>query len=357
VSAMSVTVSKLEDRLIVSFNYSPDRISKIKSISGHRWDPSKKEWTIPFTEENIAVLKKLYKNEQLTIDFIRSENNEKILNLVDEQLKLKGYSFKTRKTYIKHLKRFCSFSEEELDLVANHHIKRYMLFLLDEQSTSHSYANQALSAIKFLYNDTLNQKRLIEGIPRPKKENKLPNVLGFEEVKKILDSIENEKHKTILFLVYSAGLRVGEVVRLRIEDIDSKRMLIHVVQGKGRKDRYTLLSDIALTQLRKYYSLYKPETWLFPGQNKKEFLTERTVERIFEKACLLAKINKKASVHTLRHSFATHLLESGTDLRFIQELLGHSSSKTTEIYTHVTQKNISNIQSPLDRLLNSKSSR
>jgi integrase/recombinase XerD len=143
---------------------------------------------------------------------------------------------------------------------------------------------------------------------------------------------------------------VGEVVRLKIQDIDSSRMLIHVVQGKGRKDRYTLLSEIALTQLRKYYSLYKPEIWLFPGQDKKEFLTERTVERVFEKACSLAKINKKATVHTLRHSFATHLLEGGTDLRFIQELLGHSSSKTTEIYTHVTQKNISNIQSPLDKL-------
>lgn len=154
----------------------------------------------------------------------------------------------------------------------------------------------------------------------------------------------------MLFLIYSAGLRVGEVVRLKIQDIDSDRMLIHVIQGKGRKDRYTLLSEIALAQLRKYYSLYKPETWLFPGQDKREFLTERTVERIFEKACRLAKINKKATVHTLRHSFATHLLEGGTDLRFIQELLGHSSSKTTEIYTHVTQKNISNIQSPLDKL-------
>jgi integrase/recombinase XerD len=131
-------------------------------------------------------------------------------------------------------------------------------------------------------------------------------------------------------------------------------MLIHVIQGKGIKDRYTLLSEIALNQLRRYYSIYKPEKWLFSGQNKKEFITERTVERIFEKACLLAKINKKASIHTLRHSFATHLLEGGTDLRFIQELLGHSSSKTTEIYTHVTQKNISNIQSPLDKLSNSK---
>ena len=167
----------------------------------------------------------------------------------------------------------------------------------------------------------------------------------------ILVALKNEKHKTILFLIYSAGLRVGEVIKLQPKDIDSQRMLIHVVQGKGNKDRYTVLSEIALEQLRKYYKLYKPEIWLFPGQDSKEYITERTVQRIFENACNVAKITKKATVHTLRHSFATHLLEGGLDLRYIQELLGHSSSKTTEIYTHVTTKSLSNIQSPLDKLM------
>lgn len=128
-------------------------------------------------------------------------------------------------------------------------------------------------------------------------------------------------------------------------------MLIHVIQGKGKKDRYTVLSQIALEQLRKYYRLYKPEKWLFPGQNNKGYITERTVEKIFENACNIAKINKNVSVHALRHSFATHLLEGEIDLRYIQELLGHSSSKTTEIYTHVTQKNLANIQSPLDKMM------
>lgn len=168
---------------------------------------------------------------------------------------------------------------------------------------------------------------------------------------KILSALKNEKHKTILFLVYSAGLRVGEVIKLTAQDIDSQRMLVHIVQGKGRKDRYTVLSEIALEQLRKYYKLYKPEKWLFPGQNPKEYITVRTVERIFENACEAAKITRKVSVHSLRHSFATHLLEGGTDLRFIQELLGHESSKTTEIYTHVTDKSIAKIQSPLDKML------
>jgi site-specific recombinase XerD len=347
---MAVKISKRENKLIITFSYSPDKVQKIKSIRGYSWNPDKKEWSVPYTAENVNTLNNLFRNEQITIDFIGNENNEKLLKLVDEQLRLKGYSFKTRKTYTKQLKRFSSFISKDLDSISLQDVRSYILFLLEEQKASHSYANQAISSIKFLCNDTLNQGKLIEALPRPKKENKLPNVLSFEEVKRILQALENEKHRTILFLIYSAGLRVGEVVRLKVQDIDSSRMLIHVVQGKGRKDRYTLLSEIALSQLRKYYSLYKPEVWLFPGQDKKEFLTERTVERIFEKACLIAKINKKATVHTLRHSFATHLLEGGTDLRFIQELLGHSSSKTTEIYTHVTQKNISKIQSPLDKM-------
>lgn len=351
---MAITISKAENKLTITFDYSPERVEKVKSIKGYRWNPEKKEWTVPFCDENINTLKKLFRSEQINIDFMSNDKNNKILGAVEEQMKLKGYSFKTRKAYIKHLKVFAGFIDKDLDSVDKGDIRSFILFLLDEQKTSHSYANQAISSIKFLCNDTLNQKQEIEALPRPKKEKYLPNVLSFEEVSKILNTLNNEKHKTILFLVYSAGLRVGEVVRLRLEDIDSKRMLIHVVQGKGRKDRYTLLSEIALKQLRKYYSLYKPETWLFPGQNQKEFLTERTVERIFEKACILARIDKKVSVHTLRHSFATHLLESGTDLRFIQELLGHSSSKTTEIYTHVTQKNLANIMSPLDKLGNNK---
>lgn len=346
---MSVKISKLEDELIITFSYSVEKISKIKSIKGYKWDSERREWTVPFSDENLNKLKELFGNEKVNIDFIIDENIERIVKLMEEQLKLKGYSFKTRKTYINHIERFSSFVNKDMYYAIEDDIRKYIIFLIYENKCSHSYANQAISAIKFFYNEILNQSIKIDHIPRPKKENKLPNVLSFDEVMKILAALHNEKHKAILFLVYSAGLRVGEVVRLKPEDIDSNRMLIHVVQGKGKKDRYTILSEVALKQLRKYYMLYKPEKWLFPGQNKNEFLTERTVERVFEKACSLAKINKKVSVHSLRHSFATHLLEGGTDLRYIQELLGHSSSKTTEIYTHVTQKSISNIVSPLDK--------
>lgn len=348
---MSVKIDKTEDFLVVKFDYSPERIIKIKTICGYKWEVSEKVWTVPYTEENLEALKKLYKNERIDIAFRYDPENDRIINALEEQLKLKGYSFKTRKLYKGHINRFSSYINKNISDVEAQEIRKYILFLLDEGQVSHTYANQAISALKFMFNDVLSKNTIIESLPRPKKEKKLPNVLSFQEVTKILSALKNEKHRTILFLIYSAGLRVGEVVKLTSQDIDSQRMLIHIVQGKGRKDRYTVLSEIALLQLRKYYKLYKPEKWLFPGQNSKEYITVRTVERIFENACLAAKITKKVSVHSLRHSFATHLLEGGVDLRYIQELLGHESSKTTEIYTHVTDKSIAKIQSPLDRML------
>jgi integrase/recombinase XerD len=347
---MTVNISKHENELSVSFDYSQERISKIKSIKGNRWNANDKIWSIPFTEYNLAMLKELFKNEQKNSDAENNSRNEELYKLMEEEIKLKGYSFKTKKSYLSHIKRFSSFINKNLDEIVNQDVRQYSLFLLEERKVSHSYVNQAISSIRFLCNEVLRQNKIIEAMPRPKKEYKLPNVLSFQDVTKILMALKNEKHKTILFLTYSAGLRIGEVIKLKSQDIDSQRMLIHVVQGKGKKDRYTVLSEIALEQLRKYYKLYKPEIWLFPGQNAKEYITERTVQRVFENACIAAKITKKATMNTLRHSFATHLLEGGIDLRYIQELLGHSSSKTTEIYTHVTQKSISNIQSPLDKL-------
>lgn len=191
-------------------------------------------------------------------------------------------------------------------------------------------------------------------LERPKKEKKLPEILSKNEISKLLKAVKNLKHKAILYLVYSAGLRVGEVVKLKPTDIDSDRMLIHIIQGKGKKDRYTILSETALSILRQYVKVYKPEHWLFPGQHPDKHLTERSVQKVFGNARIDAKIRKNVSVHNLRHSFATHLLEGGVNLRYIQELLGHSSSKTTEIYTHVTQKNLSNIISPLDTIMMNK---
>jgi hypothetical protein len=176
---MAIVISKLEDKLIIKFPYSPERISKIKTIRGYSWNAVMKEWSVPYTTGNIEALRSLFRNEQVAIDFICNETNERIINLVDEQLKLKGYSFKARKTYIKQLKWFSSFIAKDLDSINTQDVRSYVVFLLEERKASHSYANQAISSIKFLCNDTLNQGKVIDNLPRPKKENKLPNVLSF----------------------------------------------------------------------------------------------------------------------------------------------------------------------------------
>lgn len=218
--------------------------------------------------------------------------------------------------------------------------------MLDDKAKSHAYVNQVISSIKFFFNDVLKYQNKTSNLPRPKKEHKLPEVLTNE----ILNSVLNTKHKVLLLVTYSAGLRVSEVVNLKVTDIDSERMLIHIKQGKGRKDRYTLLSAITLDMLRQYVRQYRLKNWLFPGEIDEKPLTERSAQKIFETACKRSGIIKNVSIHSLRHSFATHLLEAGTDLRYIQELLGHTSSKTTEIYTHVSEKSIAKIQNPADSL-------
>ncbi len=349
-----INVLDAGNELKITFQYSIDSITKVKKLKGHRWDPNERAWYILNSKENVKELENLFRTEGINEIKINSNTDHHYpttYTQMKDELIMKGYSDKTVKSYLGHIRRFEEYLNISVTDINADHIKRYMYYLIHDKETSHSFANQALSSIKFLWIYILHRSGVeIEMLSRPKKELRLPNVLSKEDVSHILNALQNEKHKTILFLIYSAGLRVGEVVRLQIKDIDTKRMLIKVRQGKGRKDRYTLLSEVALKQLKKYYLLYKPELWLFPGGKDGSFLTERTVERIFENACTVAKIKANVSVHSLRHSFATHLLEGGTDLRYIQELLGHSSSKTTEIYTHVTEKKLSNIRSPLDDL-------
>ena len=219
-----------------------------------------------------------------------------------------------------------------------------------------------MNVLRFLYVELYKLPFVIGSIPRPKRARKLPDILSPEEVMSIFDYVDNLKHQSILMLIYSAGLRIGEAVRIKATDIDSKRKLIHIRNAKGKKDRYTLLSEFVLEKLRLYYKEYKPKEFLFEacppnrffgrrGGNGRVHLAERSVQNVFQRAVEKAGIKKKVTVHTLRHSFATHLLEGGTDLRYIQELLGHSSSKTTEIYTHVSKKSIEKIISPLDKAM------
>lgn len=191
---------------------------------------------------------------------------------------------------------------------------------------------------------------VIGAIPRPRKERKLPDVLTQDEVKRLFSGVTNPKHRMVLMVIYSAGLRIGEAARLRLEDMDPARKMIHIRGGKGKKDRFTMLSEKVMNELTGYLAVFKPTKYLFEGEREGKPYSPSSIQQVFRKAIENASITKPATVHTLRHSFATHLLEQGVDLRYIQELLGHASSKTTEIYTHVSAKNIAAIRSPLDNL-------
>ncbi|AET67812.1 site-specific recombinase XerD [Desulfosporosinus orientis DSM 765] len=281
------------------------------------------------------------------MDFISDRTSEVLLK-THKELALRGYSENTITAYLGQIQRFQIFSNKDLVDSTNEDVRDFLYYLLKEKGKSHGYVNQTLSALKFLLTKILHVKEGVNQLPRPKKEHKLPDVLSQNEVLQILNPVRNLKHRTLLVLTYSAGLRVSEVVNLKISDIDYTRMLIHVRQGKGKKDRYTVLSTGAIGVLRDYMTSYHVIDWMFPGENPNNHITERTVQRVFENARDKAGIRKNVSVHSLRHSFATHLLESGTDLRYIQELLGHLNSKTTEIYTHVTEKDIQRIRSPFD---------
>ena len=267
------------------------------------------------------------------------------------ELRLRNYSPLTIKAYLQHMTDFVRYLGGSPAESGKEDIYRYLLHLTEERKVSASYRNQAISSLKFFYGKILKKKLVIEELPRPKKEFQLPAVLSKNEVSRLFSAVRNRKHLAILMLIYSSGMRVGEVVKLRPEDIDSERNLIRVRGGKGNKDRYTVLSDVALDVIRGYYLAWKPEKYLFPGNRKGSHLSTRSVQNVVSEARKRSGIKKKFSTHVLRHSFATHLLESGTDLRYIQELLGHKSARTTQIYTHVTRRDIARIVSPLDRMM------
>jgi integrase/recombinase XerD len=263
------------------------------------------------------------------------------------KLELKKYSNNTVKTYVTCFEKFINYyGQIPLENINEADIRSYLSHLVKEDLSS-SYLNQAINSIKFYYEVVLGMPNRFYDIERPRKERKLPSVLSKSEIKKLIESTNNIKHKCIVSLLYSAGLRRSELLSLKIKDIDSQRMLIHIRSAKGKKDRYTLLSKVILEDLRSYFREWKPQTYLFEGKPNEQY-GANSVGKIVSAAAKKALIKKNVSPHTLRHSFATHLLEAGTDLRYIQILLGHESTKTTEIYTHVAMSSFDSIKNPLD---------
>lgn len=355
------------DRIGVTFPYDETVIASLKTIQGHRWHPKEKQWSVPWSRENAQRILKIFDSKKIHIDselqarLHPSEKNkehpqldQKVIDDFTElrrMMRLKNYSHKTIKSYLSCLRTFVRFFERRnpRDL-SGEEIRTFLLHLMDVEEFSAASVNQTINAIRFYYVEYLKKPFAVGDIPRPRNEKKLPVVLDKEEIKCIFDAVHNLKHKALLMITCSGGLRVGEVVRLQLEDIDSKRMTIHVHKAKGRKDRYTILGKKTVEVLREYYKSYRPTRWLFEGQQSGHHLTERSAQQVFKDAVASAKIHKNVSIHSLRHSFATHLLEAGVDIRYIQELLGHRSLKTTEIYTHVSRQKLSEIQNPIDSL-------
>lgn len=331
--------------IFILFEKDSNLIQEVKKIQGSIWSQSKKVWYVLDTEYN----RSLFNLEPLSYS-LPSEEGIKHVQKFSYWLKSKRYSENTIKTYTDALKSFLVFyNTKDILTITNEDLVTYNNEYIIKNNLSHSYQNQLVNAIKLYFKTIQNVSLELDKIHRPKREKVLPNVLSKEEVKKILEAHVNLKHRAMLSLIYSCGLRRSELLHLKSTDIDSKRNVVIIRQSKGRKDRIAPLSPKILDLLRDYYKMYKPKNYLFEGKTEEQY-SEQSLQSVLKQALKKVNITKPVTLHWLRHSYATHLLESGTDLRYIQELLGHNSSKTTEIYTHVSTKSLQQIKSPFDDL-------
>ncbi len=265
-------------------------------------------------------------------------------------MQTRNYSQRSIDTYLRLLSELEEYYKCSIDEVTADQVKDFLRYSITERNLSVSYINQVISAVKILQRDVLGKDWESIRIKRPRRIKKLPVVLSKEEMKSIIETTRNLKHRTILAVIYSAGLRISELISLKPSDIDSDRRQIRVY-GKGNKYRYTLLSTNTLDMLRMYWRAYRPAEYLFEGHIKGQPVSRSTIQKVFRDAIKKTGINKQATIHSLRHSFATHLLESGVNLKIIQSLLGHSSLRTTSIYLHVTRFDPSSVKSPFDEIV------
>lgn len=366
---MKTTQLEIDGMFMYAVSIAPydTRLPEIRSIKGRKWLPEKKVWTIPITSESTKVLEELVKrpvpkqfskfpntakkfNPPSAKEQLTPEHQEKLLEF-ERFLRSKRFAESTIKTYVGSMHIFLNyFKDKPMSQLSNQDIINFNNDYVLAKRLSGSFQNQIVNAIKKFFLVVENRCIEIEAIHRPRREQKLPHVISKEEVKKILDVTKNLKHRAMLSLIYACGLRRSELLNLMPSHVDSQRKLLIIYQSKGKKDRVIPIGDKLIELLRAYYKAYRPKTWLFEGQNANEQYSATSLQKILKRALVKASIIKPVTLHWLRHSFATHLLENRTDLRYIQEILGHKSSKTTEIYTHVSTKSLQNIKSPFDDL-------
>jgi site-specific recombinase XerD len=361
----------------------------IRQIKGIKWSQSHRCWYLPFTlaaqklvKESLVemaviddtmLIQYCKKKEQVTKTRLASFNtgasiktsgnitrsadwklcseNIAALQRFIEQLKLKAYSASTLKTYRNEFLQLLQLLKNKpVDTLTTDDLRRYLIYCFEKLHLSENTLHSRINAIKFYFEQVLGKEKFFWEIPRPKKPFQLPKLLNEEEIENLFKVINNKKHKAMLFTVYSAGLRVSEIINIKLKDIDSSRMQILIERAKGKKDRYVNLSPVLLDVLRSYVKSYKPKFYLFESEATGLAYPARTIQQIFSNAKHKAGIKKDVGIHSLRHSFATHLLEKGTDIRYIKDLLGHFDIRTTERYLHVSKKQLVNITSPLDDL-------
>ena len=357
---------------MIGIKFQPDKVihGLIKSLDNPKWSDHFKMVYLPNTKANRSQIfitfkgvawinyNRFYNNRpsttgaaQIDSSWFRNRDIPGGYRRCPEnyllKLELKRYSVSTIKTYVTFFEKFINhYSQRDIDSLDECEIRLFLQRLIQENK-SNSYINQAINAIKFYYEVVCGMPNRFYDMERPRREHRLPQVISREEIFAIIENTNNIKHRCIVELLYSSGLRRSELLNLKLQDIDSKRMLIKIKAGKGNKDRFTILSEKCLAHLRQYFRKWKPEIYLFEGQPGKQY-SGASVLKVVKNASSKAKLNKNISPHILRHSFATHLLESGVDLRKIQVLLGHGSTKTTEIYTHVATNTFKSIKNPLD---------
>lgn len=337
--------------IFISFPFSNELKEQLrKRFPSTRWSATHKKWYLPDLPSVRTALhlkeKSWDERQRAKIEVINQEAFTRFVH----QLELKAYSKNTIRVYVgefSHL--LMTLKSYPVNRLTPQQLKSYFLYCVNTLNMKERKINGKINAVKFYFEQVLHQPKMFFDIPRPKKPQVLPKMLSKNEIKKIFNQVSNQKHLLVLKLCYGMGLRVSELVALKINHIDSSRMQVLIAGAKGKKDRYVNLPESALDLLRAYYKVYKPKEWLFEGQYGGQY-AKTSVQQVFKRAMIKAGIKKKIGIHGLRHSYATHLLESGADLRFIQELLGHNNIKTTQVYTHVTNTSKSKIKSPLDTL-------